>query len=83
MKISYEIGASAEIQSDTNKPNEFEEYLNKNFDLNSLIAFNYIAECLKSVILTVALLERYLPNIETACELSNLEHQHQYDQWGK
>ncbi|RNA05527.1 ATP synthase mitochondrial F1 complex assembly factor 2 [Brachionus plicatilis] len=63
--------------------NSFVKYLNKNFDLNTMIAFNYIAECLKSVILTVALLERKIESVEEACDLAVLEQQHQYDQWGK
>ena len=44
-------------------PNSFEQYLNKNFDLNTLIAFNYMCECLKSVILSVALLERKVESV--------------------
>ena len=63
--------------------NSFVKYLTKNFDLNTLIAFNYITECLKSVILTVALLERRIESVEEACDLSILEQRHQYDQWGK
>lgn len=63
--------------------NSFFKYLNKNFDLSTLIAFNYIVECLKSVILTLALLERRIGSVDEACELAMLEQKHQYDQWGK
>lgn len=61
----------------------FNRYLRKNFALNTLIAFNYIVECLKSVILTVALLERRLQSVDDCVRLSLLEQIHQYDQWGK
>lgn len=63
--------------------NSFEQYLNKNFDLNTLIAFNYMCECLKSVILSVALLERKVESVEEACSLANLEQAFQFEQWGK
>ncbi len=86
LKITYGINlsdANCLDESSKNRPTTFETYLQQNFGLNSMIAFNYIAECLKSVVLTVALLDRFLPDVETTCELSNLEQQHQYDQWGK
>jgi ATP synthase F1 complex assembly factor 2 len=63
--------------------NSFSDYLLNNFNLNTLIAFNFIVECLKSVILTVALLERKVFTVEEVCELAFLEQKHQYDQWGK
>jgi len=47
------------------------------------MAFNYMAECLKSTIVTVALLERYISTVEEACQLAMLEQEHQYAQWGK
>lgn len=65
------------------KSNSFKKYLEESFDLNSLIAFNYISESLKSVILTVALIERFIPSVEEACSLANMEQEHQYDKWGK
>ena len=67
----------------TGKQNEFEAYLHKNFDLNTMIAFNYMCECLKSVILAVALLERRVESVEEACELANLEQAFQFEKWGK
>ncbi len=80
LKISYglDVTSITDIQNSS-----FNKYLDKNFNLSSLIAFNYIAECLKSIILTVALLERYISTVEEACKLSGLEQEHQYDQWGK
>ena len=62
---------------------QFDKFLADSFDLNALIAFNYMCECLKSVILSVALLERRLSSVEEACALAMLEQSHQYDQWGK
>ena len=81
-------------KSDTNKKNlinvnyespssKFDRFLVESLDINSLIAFNYMCECLKSVILSVALIERRVKTVEEACELSFLEQKHQYDQWGK
>lgn len=63
--------------------NSFAQYLSKNFDLNTLIAFNYMCECLKSVILSVALLERRVESVEEVCSLANLEQAFQFEQWGK
>lgn len=83
LKISHDISGAMVDSFDPNSTNSFEKYLNSNFDFNSLIAFNYIAESLKSVILTVALLERFVPSVNEACILTNLEQFHQYDQWGK
>ena len=82
LKISHDISGAMVDSFDPNSTNSFEKYLNSNFDFNSLIAFNYIAESLKSVILTVALLERFVPSVNEACILTNLEQFHQYDQWG-
>lgn len=82
LKISRDISGAMVDSFDPNSTNSFEKYLNSNFDLNSLIAFNYISESLKSVILTVALLERFVPSVDEACVLTNLEQFHQYDQWG-
>lgn len=61
----------------------FQEYLDKNFNFNCLIGFNYIAECLKSVILTTALLELHIETVDSAFSLSNLEQETQYDKWGR
>jgi ATP synthase F1 complex assembly factor 2 len=61
----------------------FDKYLERNFSLSTLIAFNYLVECLKSVILTVALLERRVESVDECVRLSLLEQIHQYDQWGK
>ncbi len=83
LKISHDISCVMEETFDTSKSSSFEQFLNKNFDLNSLIALNYISESLKSVLITIALLERFIPSVEEACVLTNLEQMHQYDQWGK
>lgn len=82
LKISHDIDTVMDDSFDATKPNSFQKYLNTNFDLSSLIAFNYISESLKSVILTVALLERFVPTVDEACVLTNLEQMHQYDKWG-
>jgi ATP synthase mitochondrial F1 complex assembly factor 2 len=63
--------------------NSFDKYLRTCFDFNSLVAFNYMCECLKSVIIPVALLERHISSVEEAVSLACLEQLHQYDQWGK
>ena len=48
------------------------------------MAFNYIAECLKSVILTSALVERRLGGgADAACRVACLEQLQQLEQWGK
>lgn len=78
--LNFNFGLNDNLNLDTNS---FVKYLNKNFDLNTLIAFNYITECFKSVILTIALLERKIESIDDACNLALLEQKHQYDQWGK
>ncbi len=83
LKISHDISSVMEEHFDTSKPSSFERFLNDNFDLSSLIALNFISESLKSVLITVALLERFVPSVEEACVLTNLEQMHQYDQWGK
>lgn len=84
LKVTHDIGSALMSESfDLEKSNSFKKYMNENFELSSLIAFNYISESLKSVILTVALLERFLPSVEEACKLTNIEQEHQYDQWGK
>lgn len=69
------------LSNDTN--NSFLKYLEQNFDLNTLIALNYMCECLKSVILSVALLERIIDNVEETCKLANLEQLFQNEKWGK
>ncbi|CAF0890082.1 unnamed protein product [Brachionus calyciflorus] len=79
-EVNFDFGKTEQFRPDMNS---FTKYLDKNFDLNTLIAFNYITECLKSTILTVALLERKIQSVEEACNLAVLEQQHQYDQWGK
>lgn len=83
LKISHDLTSGMEDTFDNSKSNSFEKYLQENFDLSSLIAFNYISESLKSVVLTVALLDRFVESVEEACILTNLEQEHQYDQWGK
>ena len=62
---------------------KFRAYLERNFDFKTLIAFNYMCECLKSVMLAVALLERRLQSVDEACLLANLEQSFQFDKWGK
>jgi ATP synthase F1 complex assembly factor 2 len=69
------------LANDTN--NSFLKYLDQNFDLNTIIALNYMCECLKSVILSVALLERAIENVSETCELANLEQLFQNEKWGK
>jgi ATP synthase F1 complex assembly factor 2 len=66
-----------------NTNNSFLKYLDQNFDLNTLIALNYMCECLKSVILSVALLERAIDNVDETCKLANLEQLFQNEKWGK
>ena len=85
LKIEKQINSDPTIVMHNEFPmaNSFTDYLTRNFNLNTLIAFTFIAECLKSVILTVALLERHVLTVEDACNLSMLEQQHQYEQWGK
>lgn len=85
LKISYglDVPTQLPVTSDASKPNSFHHYLSRDFGLSSLMAFNYMAECLKSTIITVALLERYIPTVEEACRLAMLEQEHQYAQWGK
>jgi ATP synthase F1 complex assembly factor 2 len=87
LQIQKEIDVNPEssplIHNDLNEANSFTSYLERNFNTNTLVAFTFIAECLKSVILTVALLERHVFTVEETCSLANLEQQHQYDQWGK
>lgn len=61
---------------------ELERYLNS-FNLNSLVAINFICETLKSVILTLALMNGKLDSVDTACTLSLLESQYQQIKWGK
>ena len=61
---------------------KFRSYLERNFDFKTLVAFNYMCECLKSVILAVALLERRVTSVEEACALANLEQSFQFDRWG-
>ena len=60
LKISYDINTDITGSNKLKEPNSFEKYLNENFDLNSLIAFNYMSECLKSVVLTGDLCDLYL-----------------------
>lgn len=87
LKIQKEIEVTDETlllhNTQLEMGNAFTKYLDLNFNLNTLVAFNFIAECLKSVILTSALLERQVTSVEEACSLAMLEQQHQYDQWGK
>lgn len=63
--------------------NDFELYLERNFDFKTIIAFNFMCECLKSVILATALLERHLGTVEEAAGLANLEQSFQFEKWGK
>ena len=62
---------------------QFQQYLEANFDFANMVALNYMCECLKSVVLAVALLERRVSSVEEACELANLEQAFQFDKWGK
>jgi ATP synthase mitochondrial F1 complex assembly factor 2 len=59
-----------------------ERYLNS-FNLNALIAINYICENLKSVILALALINQKMSDTKTACDLAMLETQFQTSKWGK
>lgn len=61
----------------------FNHYLTSNFALATLVAFNYMVECVKSVILSVALLERRIASIDECLKLTLLEQSHQWEQWGK
>lgn len=61
---------------------ESERYLNS-FNFNSLVAINFMCETLKSVILTMALLNGKISSVENACSLSLLETQYQQIKWGK
>lgn len=61
----------------------FNHYLKSDFTLSTLIAFNYMIECLKSVILSVALLEKRLESVDQCVRLTLLEQSHQWQNWGK
>lgn len=61
----------------------FTHYLTTNFTFSTLVAFNYMVECFKSVILSVALLERRVGSIDECLKLTLLEQSHQWEQWGK
>ncbi len=82
LQITQEMSAIVADTLDPFRPTSFKKYLEDNFDLNSLIAFNYISESLKSVVITVALLERFIPSVDEACLLTNIEQESQYDKWG-
>jgi chaperone required for assembly of F1-ATPase len=77
--------ADEEMTVDLNDATDsFSRYLNNSYDFDSLIALNYMAESLKSVILAIALTERQIEGgVNEACYLSQLETIHQYEQWGK
>ncbi len=84
LKISYGLDVPSLMPSSADSnTNSFHQFLSRDFGLSSLMAFNYMAECLKSTIVTVALLERYISTVEEACQLAMLEQEHQYAQWGK
>lgn len=86
LKVIKDLNDNGDIGLDVNSinpNNSFARYLEQNFNLNTLIAFDFMAECFKSVILTVALLERRVTTVDEACMLANLEQEHQYEQWGK
>lgn len=88
LKVKYDI--STENEEAAQSPNTLdntisdtlERYLNS-FNLNSLIAFNYICENLKSVILSLALVNQQIDTVEYACDLALLETQFQQRRWGK
>ncbi len=62
----------------------FVRFLDTKFELHTLMAFNFMCESLKSVVLSVALLERRVAGgVDEACALANLEQAFQYDKWGK
>lgn len=61
----------------------FASYLTSNFTLSTLIGFNYLVECVKSVILSVALLERRVDSVDRSLALTLLEESHQWENWGK
>lgn len=81
--VNLKVNYGLEVNNSEADTRVFKEYLESNFGMNSLVAFNYISECLKSVILTVALLERFVGGVDEACKLACLEQEHQYEQWGK
>lgn len=83
LTAKHDLSDDCNLKQILKSKNSFSSYLINNFDLNTLIAFNYISECLKSVILTVALLERKISTVEEACALSILEQAFQSNKWGK
>jgi len=73
-----------ELVINPSKDCSFSKYMLGSYDFASLIAFTFMSEGLKSVILSTALVEQQLPcGVEEACELANLEQIHQYENWGK
>jgi ATP synthase F1 complex assembly factor 2 len=83
LNAKHDLSDDSDLKETLKGENSFRSYLSTNFDLNTLIAFNYISECLKSVILTVGLLERKIGTVEEACGLSILEQAFQSNKWGK
>ena len=85
--IDVPIGAHADANAEASLQQQryapFVRFLDANFELNTLVAFNYMCESLKSVIVSVALLERRVASVDEACALANLEQAFQYDKWGK
>lgn len=72
-----------ELNSSTFENSKYlENYLN-NFNLNALIALNFMCETLKSLIVSIALVERHIDDVNVACELALLEQMHQTSKWGK
>jgi ATP synthase F1 complex assembly factor 2 len=74
---------SSQANTSSKSIHKFRSYLERNFDFRTLIAFNYMCECLKSVMLAVAVLERRIQSVDEACSLANLEQSFQFDKWGK
>jgi ATP synthase F1 complex assembly factor 2 len=86
LSVKYDLNVDDDKESEnlgiTQTTDTLERYLNS-FDLNSLIAINFICENFKSVILSLALINRKINDIEGACDLALLETHFQTNKWGK
>ena len=80
--LSVDDDSNDASEGSTTYNDSLERYLNS-FDLQSLIAVNYIIENLKSVILGLALINRRIPDVDMACDLALLETQFQTNKWGE
>lgn len=77
------IARPNEPMADTPPSESFNKYLEGNFTLSTLIALNYMVECVKSVVLSVGLLERRIDSVDRCLALTLLEQTHQWENWGK